>query len=220
MESAALQQRGHPAVVLLVLVEGGSGVMPNHLAVGGRRALHPAVAPIAGRADARVTAGGARPPIHRVIYQVTVEDGSVGGRAHRLPVELHLLLGVAQLQSAGSLVRWGLLAVRQRDGGGQVDLVLQVGVGGLEPVEAVPLQEGGHRQALAGPRGVDLLLEGRERNEKGWWDVRCGPGAWGPAARGARAVLTSAIPLPDTVLSDGHRLPSCIGKKRGWCQHG
>lgn len=164
MESAALQDGGHPVVVLLVLVEGGAGVVPDHLAVGRRRPLHPAAAAVAGGADARVTAGRARPPEHGVIYQVTVEDGSVWGRAHRLPVELHLLLGVAQLQRAGSLVGRGLLAVRQRDGGRQVDLVLQVRVRGLEAVEAVPLQEGGHRQALAGPRGVDVLLEGEQRS--------------------------------------------------------
>lgn len=183
MESAALQERGHPAVVLLVLVKRRPGVVPDHLAVGRRRSLHPAIAPIAGRADARVTAGGARPPVHGVIYQVTVEDGSVGGRAHRLPVELHLLLGVAQLQRAGSLVRGGLLAVRQRDGGGQVDLVLQVGVGGLEPVEAVPLQERRHRQPVAGPRGVDLLLEGRER-EKGRQDREAWPRGTGTGGVG------------------------------------
>lgn len=161
MESAALQDGGHPVAVLLVLVEGGAGVVADHLAVGGWWPLHPATAAVAGGTDARVTAGGARPPEHGVIYQVTVEDGSVWGGPHGLPVELHLLLGVAQLQRAGSLVGRGLLAVRQRDGGRQVDLVLQVRVRGLEAVKAVPLQEGGHCQALAGPRGVDLLLEGR-----------------------------------------------------------
>lgn len=172
MESAALQDRGHPIVVLLVLVKRGPGVVPDHLAVGRRWSLHPPVAPITGRTDARVTAGGTRPPVHRVIYQVTVEDGSVGGGPHRLSVELHLLLGVPQLQGAGSLVRGGLLAVRQRDGGRQVDLVLHVGVGWLEPVEAVPLQKGWHGQAVAGSRGVDLLLEGREKGKRAR-GVRC-----------------------------------------------
>lgn len=158
MESAALQDGRHPVVVLLVLVKRRPWVVPYHLAVCRRRSLHPTIAPIAGRADARVTAGGARPPVHRVIYQVTVEDGSVGGGPDRLSVELHLLLGVPQLQRAGSLVWGGLFTVRQRDGGRQVDLVLHVGVGWLESVKAVPLQEGWHCQAVAGSRGVDLLL--------------------------------------------------------------
>ena len=113
MESAALQDGGHPVVVLLVLVKCRPRIVPYHLAVRRRRSLHPTIAPIAGRADARVTAGGARPPVHGVIYQVTVEDGSVGGGTDRLSVELHLLLGVSQLQRAGSLVRGGLLTVRQ-----------------------------------------------------------------------------------------------------------
>lgn len=33
---------------------------------------------------------------------------------------------------------------------------------------------------------------------------------------GTRGALTSVMPVPDTVLSEGHRLPSCVGKeKRG-----
>lgn len=64
-----------------------------------------------------------------------------------------------------------------------------------------------------------MLLEGRERERTGGRTVRLGPAARGQAAsvaRGTRSALTSAIPFPDTVLSDGHRLPSCMGKeKRG-----
>lgn len=99
----------------------------------------------------------------------------------------------------------------------QVDLVLQVRVRGLEPVEAVPLQEGGHCQALAGPRGVDLLLEG-ERKEGERREALRNREQWDRGQRdsGTRSTLTSVMPVPDTVLSEGHRLPSCMGKeKRG-----
>lgn len=138
--------------------------MADDLAVGGRRPLHAPAAAVACGADARVTAGGARAAQPGTIHQVTVEDGSVWGCAHRLPVQFQLLLGVPKLEGAGALVGWGLLPVRQRDGGGQVDLVLQVRVGGLEAVEAVPLGEGRHGQAVGGPRrGVDLRLEEAER---------------------------------------------------------
>ena len=62
-----------------------------------------------------------------------IEHGPVGRCAHRLPVELHLLLRVPELQGAGALVGRGLLSVGQGDGGGQVYEALgQVGVGGLE----------------------------------------------------------------------------------------
>lgn len=163
VQPGPLQQGGRPAA-LLVLEGGGPGVVADDLAVGGGRPLHAPTAPVACGADARVTAGRAGATQHGAVHQVAVEDGSVWGRAHRLPVQLQLLLGVPQLERAGALVGRGLLPVRQRDGGRQVDLVLQVWVGGLEAVEAVPLGEGGHGQAVGGPgRGVDLRLEGKSR---------------------------------------------------------
>lgn len=157
-ETGPLQQGGRPAA-LLVLEGGRPGVVTDDLAVGGGRPLHATAAPVARGADARVTAGGTGTAQRGTVHQVAVKDGSVGGRTHRLPVQLQLLLGVPQLESAGALVGWGLLPVRQRDGGWQVDLMLQVGVGGLEAVEPVPLGEGGHGQAVGGPRwGIDLWL--------------------------------------------------------------
>ena len=158
VQPGPLQQGGRPAA-LLVLEGGGPGVVADDLAVGGGRPLHAPAAPVARGADARVTAGRAGAAQRGAAHQVAVEDGSVWGRAHRLPVQFQLLLGVPQLEGAGALVGRGLLPVRQRDGGRQVDLVLQVRVGGLEAVEAVPLGEGGHGQAVSGPgRGVDLRL--------------------------------------------------------------
>lgn len=68
--------------------------MTNDLTVGGRRPLHAPAAAIAGSADAGVTAGGTGAPQHAAVYEVTVEDGPVGGRAHRLSVQLQLLLRV------------------------------------------------------------------------------------------------------------------------------
>lgn len=68
--------------------------MTDDLTVGGRRPLHAPTAAIAGGADARVTAGGTGASQHGAVYKVTVEDGPVGGRTHRLSVQLQLLLGV------------------------------------------------------------------------------------------------------------------------------
>ena len=82
---------------------------------------------------------------------VRVEHGSVGRRSDRLAVQLHLLLRVSELQGAGTLVRRRLLAVRQADGGGQVDEALgQVGVRRLEAARGVRVLEA-------------LRLEGRLR---------------------------------------------------------
>ncbi|TNN37773.1 hypothetical protein EYF80_052060 [Liparis tanakae] len=116
---------------------------------------------------------------------VRVEHGAVGRRPDGLPVELHLLLGVPELQAAGPLVGGGLLAVRQADGGRQVHLALrQVRPGGLEAarrgaqLEALRLQ-GGQRlgrvgvprhagrgpAAVRGPRVVHLVLRERKRRQ-------------------------------------------------------
>lgn len=139
--------------------------MTHHLAVRWRGALHSPVAAGVGRTDARVTAGRPRAasshpstssphpsqaPASSHVDQVTVVDGPVWRRSHRLAVELHLLLGVTELQGTRPLVRRGLLTVRQRDGGRQVDLMLQVGVSGLEAAEAVALHEGGSSEAIPG----------------------------------------------------------------------
>lgn len=73
---------------------------------------------------------------------VGVEHRSVGRRSDRLPVQLHLLLRVSKLQRAGTLVRRGLLPVRQADGGGQIDEALgQVGVRRLEATRGVRVLE-------------------------------------------------------------------------------
>ena len=195
VQPAALQQGGWPAA-LLVLEGGGAGVVADDLAVGGGRPLHAPTAPVARGADARVAAGGAGAAQHGTFHQVAVEDGSVWGRAHRLPVQLQLLFGVPQLERAGALVGRGLLPVRQRDGGRQVDLVLQVRVGGLEAVEAVPLGEGGHSQAVGGPgRGIHLRLEGKSQ-------VRVPPpSAAGPSRGWGGGVVVLVGVLPMTLLS-------------------
>lgn len=106
------------------------------------------------------------------MQRVGVEHGSVGRGPHRLSVQLHLLLGVSELQRAGPLVRGGLLPVRQADGGGEVDEALrQVGVRRLEArrgegvLEAlgrglrlgVPLQVG-RGPSVWGPGVVHLVL--------------------------------------------------------------
>lgn len=86
-----------------------------------------------------------------------VEHGAVGRRAHRLTVELQLLLGVPQLEGARALVRRRLLPVRQRDGGRQVDGgVRQVRVRGLEAARTRALEG-------RGPRSVHLNTEAHIR---------------------------------------------------------
>lgn len=147
--------------------EGGAWVVAHHLAVGGRRPLHPPVTAAGGRADARVAAGRAgAPAIHGNVYQITVKYGSVGRGPHRLSVEFHLLFGVPELQGAGPLVGRRLFPIRQGDGGREVDLVLHVGVGGLEAAETVPLDEGGGSKPVPGPRGIHDL-EGKEERPEG-----------------------------------------------------
>lgn len=85
---------------------------------------------------------------------VGVKHRSVGRRSDRLAVQLHLLLWVPQLQGAGALVGRGLLAVRQADGGRQVDDALrQVGVRRLEAARGVHVLEALRRQV-----GVRLRL--------------------------------------------------------------
>ena len=157
--SAPRPRRGR-IIAVLVEKEGRARVVAHDLAVGGRRALHAAVAAGVGGADARVAAGRPGPAAAVHVDQVAVEDGPVGRGADRLAVQLHLLLGVPQLQRAGALVGRRLLAVGQGDGGGQVDLVLHVGVGGLEAAESVPLHKWGGGEPLPGLRGVyDLHRE-------------------------------------------------------------
>lgn len=64
VEPAALQYRRHPAVILLVLVKRRAREMTYDLTVRRGRAFHPAIAPVTGRADARIAAGRARPTVH------------------------------------------------------------------------------------------------------------------------------------------------------------
>lgn len=64
---------------------------------------------------------------------VGVKHCSVRRRSDRLAVQLHLLLGVPELQGAGALVGRRLFAVGQANGRRQVDDALrQVGVRRLE----------------------------------------------------------------------------------------
>lgn len=156
--------------------------MTHHLAVCWRGALHAPVAAGVSGTDARVTArrpwtatshssssssphpSQAPPSSH--VDQVTVIDGPVGRRPDRLAVEFHLLLGVSELQGAGTLVRWGFLAIRQRDCGRQVDLVLQVRVGGLEAAEAVALHKGGSSEAIPRLWSVQHLRDKQKGGDK------------------------------------------------------
>lgn len=151
---------GEDTMVLLVLEKGRPWVVTYDFVVSGRRSFHSAVAAVTGGADARVTAGRAGPPVvNRRVYQVAVENSPVRGSPHRLAVQFHLLLGVTELEGARPLVRWGLLTVRQRDGGRKVDLMLQVGVGGLEATESIPLQERRDCQSVCQPGRVNLRLQ-------------------------------------------------------------
>lgn len=105
---------------------------------------------------------------------VGVEHRSVGRRSDRLAVQLHLLLGVSKLQGAGALVRRGLLAVREADGGGEIDEALgQVGVRRLEATGGVRVLE-----ALGLERGLGLGVLGLP--------LQVGRG--GPSVRRARVV--------------------------------
>lgn len=141
--------RARPIIAMLVQEKRGARVVSHDLAVRRGRALGASPGGPVGGAHPRVGAGRARA---LAVHQVAVEDGAVGRRPDRLPVQLQLLLGVTELQRARPLVRRGLLAVRQRDGGRQVDVLLQERVRGLETAETVPLQEGGRTEALAGGR--------------------------------------------------------------------
>lgn len=155
--------------VIAVLVEEGRRPLTLHLThdltVGGRRALHAG----AGGTLARVAAGGPRAcaaaTVHVNVYEVAVENGPVGRRAHRGPAQLQLLLGVPQLQGTGPLVGRQLLAVRQTDGRWQVDVLLQVGVGRLEAAESVPLHKGRWVEALLRTRPVHHL-QTKERDRQ------------------------------------------------------
>lgn len=110
--------------------------MSHHLTVGGRRTLYPGVV---GGADADPGVE-TRPAANINVYVVPVEDRPVGRRPHRGAAQLQLLLRVPQLEGAGALVGGQLLAVGQGDGRGQVDdLLLQVGVGGLEAAQMLAL---------------------------------------------------------------------------------
>ena len=129
-----------PIIAVLALKRRGSWVVSHHLTVSGRGPLHSRI----GGADARVTAGGPGPAAVDInVYQVAVEDGPVGRGSDRGAAQLQLLLWVSQLQRAGALIGGQLLAIRPADGGGQVDVLLQVGISGLEAAETVPLHNAG-----------------------------------------------------------------------------
>lgn len=97
----------------LLVLEGGPWVVTDDLTVGGGRPFHAPTTTIAGSADARVTARGARASQHGAVHKVAVKDGPVGRCTHRLSVQLQLLLRVPELEGAGTLVGWGLLPIRQ-----------------------------------------------------------------------------------------------------------
>lgn len=166
--AVVLQWQPAPAVRVAVLVmeERGSWVVAHHLAVGRGWPLHPPVTAAGAGAYARIAAGRARAPVvHRDVYQIAVEYGPVGRGPHRFSVEFHLLFGVPELQGAGPLVRRRLLPVRQGDGGGKVNLVLHVGVGGLKAAEPVPLDKGRGSKPVPRPWGIHDL-QGKERRRE------------------------------------------------------
>ena len=161
-----LEWQSAPPVRAAVLgvEESGARAVAHHLAVGRGWPLHPPVTAAGAGTYARIAAGWAWAPAeHGHIYQIAVKYGSVGRGPHRLSVEFHLLFGVPELQGAGPLVRRRLLPVRQGDGGGKVDLVLHIGVGGLEAAEPIPLEKGWGSPPIPGPRGVHDL-QGKEQH--------------------------------------------------------
>lgn len=85
VELGPLQQGGRPTA-LLVLEGGSPRVVPDDLAVGGRWPFHAPATSVARGTDARVTAGWAGAAQHGTVHQVAVEDGSVWGCTHGLPV--------------------------------------------------------------------------------------------------------------------------------------
>lgn len=88
------------------------------------------------------------------VKMVGVKHRPVWRRSDRLAVQLHLLLGVSELQRAGPLVRRWLLTVGQANGRRQVDDALrQVWVRRLEAARGVRVLE-----ALRLKIGVRLRL--------------------------------------------------------------
>ena len=159
-----LEQQSAPPVCAAVLGVGGSGgrVVAHRLTVGRGRPRHPPSTTAGAGTDAWIAAGWAwAPTVHGYAYQVAVKYSSVGRCPHRLSVEFHLLFRVPELQGAGPLVRRRLLPVRQGDGGGKVNLVLHVGVGGLEAAEPIPLEKRWGSHPIPAPRGIHGL-QGRE----------------------------------------------------------
>lgn len=153
-------------VAVLVMEERGSWVVAHYLAVRWRWPLHPPITAAAAGTNARIAAGWAWAPIvHRNIYQIAVKYGSVGWGPHRFSVEFHLLFGVPELQGTEPLVRRWLLPIRQGDGGGKVNLVLHIGVGGLKAAEPVPLDKGRGSKPVSRPRRVHDL-QGKEQRLK------------------------------------------------------
>lgn len=148
---------------MLVMEKRGAWVMPHDLAVRRGWSFHPSITAIVGCTYARIAAGWAGTPIvHRDVYQVAIKNGSVGRRPDGFPVELHLLLGVPELQGARALVRRWLFPVREGDGGRKVNLMLHVRISGLEATETVPLHKRWGGKPVPGPWGVhDLKREER-----------------------------------------------------------
>lgn len=152
---AAGRQRGRPVEV------------PDHLVIGRRSSFEPrALLLLPGQGvlgfqhtDAWVDAGRRSlqtglPTGPGRVKMVGVKHCSVWRRSDRLAVQLHLLLGVSELQRAGSLVRWRLLTVGQANGRRQVDDALrQVGVRRLEAARGIRVLE-----ALRLKIGVRLRL--------------------------------------------------------------
>lgn len=164
-----LKRQSAPPVCAAVLVmeERGARVVAHHLAVRRGRPLHSPVTAAGAGTYARVAARRTRAPtVHGNVYQIAVEYGSVGWGPHRFSVEFPLLFRVPELQGAGPLVRRRLLPVRQGDGGGKVDLMLHIGVGGLETAEPVPLDKGWGSKPVPGPRGIHDLQGKEERVEE------------------------------------------------------
>lgn len=140
--------------------------MAHHLAIRRGRPLHPPITAAGAGTYARIAAGWARAPIvHRNVYQITVEYGPVGRGPHRFSVEFHLLFGVPELQGTGPLVRRWLFSIRQGNGGGKVNLVLHVGVGGLEATKPIPLDKRRCSKPIPRTRGIHDLQGTKEKLE-------------------------------------------------------
>lgn len=145
-------------MAVLVMEKRGAWVVTHHLAVRGGWPFHPPITATGAGTDARIAAGRAwAPVVHRNVDQIAIKYGPVGRGPDRFSVEFHLLLRVPELQGAGPLVWRRFLPIGQRDGGGQVYLMLHIRVCWLEAAETVPLDKGWGGESVSRTRGIHDL---------------------------------------------------------------